>query len=67
MRYRQLDEQGKLALGGPFLTPDMGGMLVTQREVPREENEVFAAADPAVVSGLLRFEIRLSHTPVEPD
>lgn len=56
--YLKLHAQGKLQLGGPFLQPDMGGMMVTTREVTHEEIEAFAAADPAVQSGLLVFEIR---------
>lgn len=58
MHYRQLFEQGKLELGGPFLTQDAGGMMVTIPGVSRAEMEAFAAGDPAVQGGLLRFEIR---------
>jgi uncharacterized protein YciI len=56
--YLKLHTQGKLQLGGPFLQSDMGGMMVTTREVTHEEIEAFAVADPAVQSGLLVFEIR---------
>ena len=66
MYYAGLYQQGKLELGGPFLTPDAGGMMVTERGVEQGEIEAFAAADPAVQSGLLRFEIRPWHTPFEP-
>jgi uncharacterized protein YciI len=56
--YLKLHMQGKLELGGPFLLPDTGGMMVATKDVSREELEAFAAADPAVQSGLLEFEIR---------
>jgi len=56
--YLKLHEQGKLELGGPFLLQDAGGMMVTTKNVSREELEDFAAADPAIQSGLLSFEIR---------
>lgn len=63
--YRQLYEDGKLDLGGPFLIPDSGGMMVTTKDVTPDEIEAFAAADPAVKSGLLRFEIRPWYTAME--
>jgi uncharacterized protein YciI len=63
--YFQLHEQGKLELGGPFLIPDSGGMMVTSKEVSFDEIEAFAAADPAVRSGLLLFEIRPWYTTIE--
>ena len=43
--YLKLYEQGKLQLGGPFLIPDEGGMMVTTKDVSQEEIETFAAAD----------------------
>lgn len=66
LHYRRLFEQGALAMGGPFLMADVGGMMVTRRGLSREEIEAFAASDPAVRSGLLRYEIRPWHTPFEP-
>jgi uncharacterized protein YciI len=56
--YLKFHEQGKLELGGPFLVPDLGGMMVARKDVTREELEAFATADPAVESGLLVYEIR---------
>ncbi|MSP14987.1 MAG: hypothetical protein EXR62_18775 [Chloroflexi bacterium] len=56
--YRSLFEQGKLEMGGPFLLADAGGMMVPVAGMATEEMEAFAAADPAVLSGLLRFEIK---------
>ena len=55
--YLRLHEQGKLGLGGPFLLADAGGMMVATKEVLQEELEAFAAADPAVQTGLLIYEI----------
>ena len=63
--YAQWHAQGRLALGGPFLTPDAGGMMVTTRGASAEELTAFAASDPAVQSGLLVFEVRPWHTPFE--
>ena len=56
--YLKFHEQGKLELGGPFLVPEMGGMMVATKEVSQAELEAFAAADPAVQSGLLGYEVR---------
>ena len=56
--YLKFHEKGKLELGGPFLVQDVGGMMVATREVTQEELQAYAAADPAVLSGLLVFEIR---------
>ena len=56
--YLKLHEQGKLEFGGPFLLQDAGGMMVVTRDVSQEEIEAFAAADPAVQSGLLIYEVR---------
>ena len=63
--YLQLYEQGTLELGGPFLVQDSGGMMVTVKGITYEEIESFAAADPAVQSGLLNFEIRPWYTVME--
>ena len=51
--YLKFHEQGKLELGGPFLLQDSDGMMVATNDVSQEELEAFAAADPAVVTGLL--------------
>ena len=65
--YLKFHEQGKLELGGPFLLQDAGGMtlapparagVVANKDVSQEELESFAAADPAVQSGLLVYEVR---------
>ena len=56
--YFKFHEQGKLELDGPFLMQDAGGMTVATKQVSQEDLEAFAAADPAVLSGLLVFEIR---------
>jgi uncharacterized protein YciI len=56
--YATLHEQGRLEMGGPFLDGEAGGMMVTTPGMDRDEIEAFAAADPAVRSGLLEFEVR---------
>ena len=56
--YLKFHEQGKLELGGPFLLQDAGGMMIATRDVSREELGSFAAADPAIGSGLLLYEVR---------
>lgn len=56
--YARLHAEGKLAMGGPFLMQDAGGMMIATEEVSSEEITSFAMADPAVDSGLLRAEIR---------
>jgi uncharacterized protein YciI len=56
--YAKFHEQGKLLHGGPFIDIDSGGMMVTTKEVTREELDGFAASDPAVNAGLLVFEIK---------
>ena len=56
--YAILLEEGKLELGGPYLLADSGGMMVATSGVTKEEVETFAAADPAVKSGLLTYEVK---------
>jgi uncharacterized protein YciI len=56
--YLKFHDQGKLELGGPFLLQDAGGMMVATKDISKEELEAFAAADPAVQSGLLIYEVR---------
>lgn len=51
-------EAGKMEMGGPYLTPDSGGMMIPTADMSEEEVEAFAAADPAVASGLLTYEVR---------
>lgn len=56
--YRQLQTQGKLVLGGPFIDASAGGMMVPEAGLPEQEIVDFAQADPAVRSGLLQVEVR---------
>ena len=56
--YLEFHEQGKLELGGPFLIPEAGGMMIPTKDVSQKEMEDYAAADPAVQSGLLVYEVR---------
>lgn len=67
--YLKLHEQGKLELGGPFLLQDGGGMMVATKDVSQKELDSFAAADPAVKAGLLKYEVRpwltaMEHKPI---
>jgi uncharacterized protein YciI len=63
--YRMLFEQGHLELGGPFLLPDLGGMMLAVPGYPMEELVAFAALDPAVQSGLLEYEVRPWYTAMD--
>ncbi len=63
--YQRLFEAGNLELGGPFLLPDMGGMMVAVQGYPMEDLIAFAARDPAVQSGLLEYEVRPWYTPMD--
>lgn len=63
--YAQWHTQGRLELGGPFLTPDSGGMMVTVKGIDLDELEAFVKADPAVQSGLLEYFIFPWYTAME--
>jgi uncharacterized protein YciI len=63
--YRLLHDKGLLELGGPFIGPDAGGMMVSVSGLSRLSVEDFAGDDPAVRSGLLRYEIRQWYTPMD--
>jgi uncharacterized protein YciI len=56
--YKKLLDAGKLALGGPFLDANGGGMMIPEPTVAEAEIVAFAKADPAVQSGLLQAEVR---------
>lgn len=56
--YRALLEAGKLDLGGPFLDEVAGGMMVPVADLTETEIRDYAASDPAVLDGLLTFEVR---------
>jgi len=56
--YRQWQQQGKLVLGGPFMDGAAGGMMIPEAGLSEAEVREFAAADPAVKSGLLLVELR---------
>jgi uncharacterized protein YciI len=62
--YAAYLEAGNLEFGGPFLGNDEGGLMVAAADVPVEELEAFAAADPAVASGLLTYEVRSWYVPM---
>jgi uncharacterized protein YciI len=56
--YAKLFDRGKLLMGGPYVDADSGGMMVATEGVSREELEAYAAVDPAVISGLLGFQVK---------
>lgn len=56
--YRALLDEGKLVLGGPFLDDEGGGLMIVAEGVDHAELVAFAAADPAVRSGLLTVAVR---------
>jgi uncharacterized protein YciI len=56
--YRQWLENGKLEMGGPHLDAGGGGMMIPVAGVGEDEARRFAAADPAVASGVLVFDVR---------
>lgn len=56
--YAGLLESGRLLFGGPFVDADAGGMMIADQTMVREELEAFAAADPAVRSGLLNYTVK---------
>lgn len=64
--YRTLQQEGKLAMGGPFLDGG-GGMMITVPGLTREEVESFAQDDPAVQNGLLLTEVRQWYVAMEED
>ena len=51
--YAKLLEDGKLAMGGPLLAADRGGMMVAKPEVGVEELEAFAATVLPQIQGRL--------------
>ena len=63
--YAMLHEQGKLLMGGPFMDPNSGGMMVAIEAVTKEELVSFANQDPAIQSGLLTFEVKTWYIPME--
>lgn len=56
--FRELLENGKLHLGGPFLDEQAGGMMIPAEGLSEAEIRAFAQADPAVASGLLTVSVR---------
>lgn len=56
--YQKLLDAGKLALGGPYLDANGGGMMIPEKGMSQAEITQFAAEDPAVRSGLLLAEVR---------
>ncbi len=62
--YAKLLEQGKMFKGGPFTDADSGGMMIGNDAISREELEAFAAEDPAILAGLLSYEVKTWYVPM---
>jgi len=56
--YGAMQTRGLLEMGGPYLTPDSGGMMIPVSGISEEEIRRIAEADPAVRRGLLEVEVR---------
>ena len=56
--FRQMQGNGRLFMGGPFLDGAGGGMMISEEGISEQELIEFAQADPAVKSGLLTAELR---------
>ena len=56
--FRKLLADGRLEMGGPFLDEAAGGMMIPTEGQTEAEIIAFANADPTVISGLLRAEVR---------
>ncbi|MEP7084204.1 MAG: YciI family protein [Betaproteobacteria bacterium] len=56
--YAEFLKQGKLVMGGPFLDAESGGIMIAEPGISEQELQAFAASDPAVQSGLLKFRVR---------
>jgi uncharacterized protein YndB with AHSA1/START domain len=55
--YRALRDKGWLDMGGPYLAPAEGGMMVPAAGMSEKDVRSYAANDPSVRSGVLRFEV----------
>lgn len=49
---------GLIEFSGPFLKEGVGGMILTASGVTAEQAQAMGDNDPAVKSGLVRFEVR---------
>lgn len=56
--FRALLKDGRIEMGGPFLDPTAGGMMIPTAGQTEAQIVAFANADPAVASGLLQVEVR---------
>jgi uncharacterized protein YciI len=57
---RSLEARGVMAIGGPFLDDESGGMAVVAVDTV-EEAEALAREDPSIANGLLTFRVRPWH------
>jgi uncharacterized protein YciI len=65
MHYAKLNESNKLQAGGPFTNTDSGSIMIATDDLTQDDLEQFAASEPVVVSGLLRFEERTWYIAIE--
>lgn len=56
--YGSLFQKGLLERGGPFLSGGSGGIMVFAPAVSKEDAQAKAEEDPAVVAGVIAFEVR---------
>ena len=55
---QQIGQEGKIEYAGPFLHEGQGGMILASEGMTLAEAQVIGENDPAVMSGLIRFEVR---------
>ena len=64
LHYQKWLEEKKLFMGGPFLPPHTGGMMIANANITEEELHDYASQDPAVKSKLLTFQIKSWYVPM---
>ncbi len=65
LHYKQWLDNGKLLMGGPYLPPFEGGMMIAADHVTEDELKAYAASDPAVHAKLLNFEVKAWYVPMQ--
>lgn len=55
---QQIGRDGQIEYAGPFLKEGQGGMILASEGVTLAEAQAIGENDPAVLSGLIRFEVR---------
>lgn len=54
----RLFSEGKIEASGPFLKDNAGGMILTAAGIDAAEAERMGTDDPAIRTGLIRYEVR---------